>query len=112
MGLREQMADDSAVLVDTTMHGESVVYRPKAGGAYTINAGVWRSEPQGSRIARTRTARIRVRNSADTSIGVETPDADGDTVDVVLQDGQAPVNARVTRIVSGSPLGWLLEVAG
>ena len=112
MGLREQMAADSAVLVDTTMHGETVVYRPKAGGAYTINAGVFRSEPQGSRVARTRVGRIRVRNNADPDVGVAAPDADGDTVDVVLQEGQPAVTARVTRIVSGSALGWLLEVAG
>jgi len=114
--LQDEIPDDAAVFVDADAFGETVVYRPAAGGAYTIPAAVVRAEPAGRpehRRARYRQARVWVRNSSDTSVGVASPSERGDPpdkVDVVLRVGEAAVTCAVTSVVSGDRGLWELEV--
>ena len=110
MSVRGLLQSDAAVLVSD---GETVDYRPKAGGGpYTINARIDRRiadrRPESPRVAALG-ATVTVLQSADTSVGVEIP-LKGDHMDVVLEEGKAAVRARVKRVLASPPGLWMLEV--
>lgn len=114
MGIRQLLARDAAVLTKAAHFGETVGYRPAAGGGpYTIAALVVRDEPgQRPETNRHKFCRVlvRVRNDADPTVGVASPVKDRDTVDVVFRVGDAAATGRVTEVRYGDEGSWLLEV--
>ena len=112
MGLRTHLLNDASAVLSKSDNGESVTYRPSAGGTLSRTALVVRAEPdlvQGqSEFARYQRATVWIRNDA--TLGITAPNDNGDKVDVALREGDAAVTCRVVKVVAGDSGLWELEV--
>lgn len=113
MTLADQMIADAALFVNPEDFGETVLYRPASGeGPFTLPALVLRTEAEPRReTARSLVdqARVMVRKSADTSVGIAAPVSDRDRMDVVFREGQAAKTGTV-QVLGGDVAMWTLLV--
>ena len=106
------LEDDAAAMIDD--FGESVVYRPRAGGTRTITAivsrnqpGVMAETPNGSLMPENVVA---VLNDSTRGIASTEIDTGGDQIDIVPRVGQSAVTKSIVRICDHDAAMLWLEV--
>ncbi len=109
--LREQLAIDSEVFVNSDELGENVVYTPSGESAVTILATVIREAAEkvpGAGSSQAQVLEIWIRNHA--TLGRSSINVGGDTVAVPLRHGGTAKTLPITEVLEGEAGMWRLRV--